>query len=93
MTFKKQKQAIWLMISKGFTFLALDEILLIHENIDKWIHAFFQITQTHLTDRIDDFIILLYGIVDGLLMIKNRRLFLNNKPGLALAITGFILMF
>ena len=54
---------IWLIISAGFLFLALDELALIHESIDKLIHHIFSMEETSLTDRIDDLIIFVYGLI------------------------------
>jgi len=47
----------------GFSFLALDEILSLHENMDKLIHAIFRMKETPWTDHIDDLIVLAYGVV------------------------------
>ena len=63
---------IWQFFAMGFVFCALDELIQIHENIDKFIHWFFQIQETILTDSIDDLIVLSYGII-GLLVIYYFR--------------------
>ncbi len=54
---------IWWLIGIGFVFLALDEALEIHEKLDAAIHAIFRIEETAATDRIDDLLILLYGVI------------------------------
>jgi len=88
----KRKQFIWLIIAIGFVFLALDEKFLIHENLDFWIHQVLNMTETTMTDRIDDFLILLYGLVGLSLLIWKRKEFLNDKNGLILLSFGFLLM-
>lgn len=52
----------WAIISFGFLFLGLDEMLKIHENLDLFIHDFFQIQETANTDRIDSLIVLIYAL-------------------------------
>ncbi len=47
----------WLTISIGLFFLALDDLLGIHEQMDYWIHQLFQLKQTDLSDLIDDLIV------------------------------------
>ncbi len=54
---------LWLIIAAGFVFLAVDEIAGIHEGIDHLIHAFMNMEETGLTDRIDDVIVMAYGLV------------------------------
>lgn len=54
---------VWAIVAAGFLFLAIDEVVEIHEGIDKLIHKVFQIKETGLTDRIDDLIIGVYGLV------------------------------
>lgn len=53
---------LWAIISFGFLFLGLDEMLKIHENLDYFIHDFFQIQETANTDRIDSLIVLIYAL-------------------------------
>ncbi|MEB3287358.1 MAG: hypothetical protein VKJ04_07635 [Vampirovibrionales bacterium] len=66
--FKKIKRLwkaeyIWLLMSWGFLYLAVDELLMIHEIIDKAIHFIFQIQETAITDRLDDVIVLFYALL------------------------------
>ncbi|MEM7721893.1 MAG: hypothetical protein AAF376_05935 [Pseudomonadota bacterium] len=56
-----EPRRIWLIMSAGFLFLALDDALKIHENIDKLIHHVFDMVETAWSDRIDDLIIALYA--------------------------------
>ena len=54
---------IWLLISTGFLFLAADERWEFHEKFDKWLHRFFGMMETGITDRIDDLIIVMYAAI------------------------------
>ncbi len=54
---------IWLIMAIGFLFLAVDELVMLHELMDLVIHWVFQIQESPLTDRLDDFIVLGYGAV------------------------------
>lgn len=53
----------WAIITFGFLFLGLDEMLEIHENLDRLIHNIFQIKETAITDRIDSVIVLVYALI------------------------------
>ena len=54
---------IWALMAAGFLFLAADELFEIHEQVDLAIHSLFAITETNLTDRIDDLLVLLYLVI------------------------------
>ncbi len=73
---------VWLAIALGFGFLALDEGGQIHENLDKLIHSIGNITETPATDRIDDVIILGYGLIGAAVLLVHRAEILRI-PGLA----------
>jgi len=53
----------WGLCCIGFFYLATDEWYMIHENLDFWIHHILHMKETSLTDRIDDLIVLLYGVL------------------------------
>ena len=80
----------------GFLFLGFDEILSIHENIDKFIHFALRMKETAWTDHIDDFIILAYGLA-ALFFIKDfLREFKRHPYMIGLIICGlfsFFMMF
>jgi hypothetical protein len=84
---------IWALIAFGFAFLALDEIFSIHEKIDEFLHWILSIEQTYLTDRFDDVIIVLYGIV-GLILLYWHRDEFRSLPGFVpyLAVGFFFLL-
>ncbi len=62
-SFWRDPSVVWAIIASGFLFLAADEVLRIHENLDKLIHYVFGLKETNLTDRIDDLIVGMYGLV------------------------------
>jgi hypothetical protein len=64
---------IWLLISAGFIFLWLDEAFEFHEGVDRAFHALLRVQQTALTDRIDDIIILVYGMIGAFVLFRYRR--------------------
>ena len=83
----------FLICSVGFVFLGLDEILSLHENIDKLIHHVFFIVETPFTDHFDDFIVLIYGLV-ALFFIKDFiREFRKHPYMIAFLICGFLTFF
>ena len=60
---KKAPQNLWKLIGLGFIYLAIDEIVQIHEGTDWLIHWLFKIEETRLTDSFDDVIVVFYSIV------------------------------
>jgi hypothetical protein len=54
---------VWAVIAAGFVFLAADDAFEIHERLDRIIHSVFLIRETAWTDRLDDAIIAMYGLV------------------------------
>jgi len=84
---------IWLLISIGFLFLALDDLFMIHESLDKKIHHFFNMKETGLSDRIDDFIIGLYGMFGIGTLYVYREEIRNYRQALPFLIYGFVLLF
>lgn len=46
----------------GFVFLAIDELVEVHEHLDEWIHLWLGVRETALSDRLDDMIVALYAI-------------------------------
>lgn len=72
---------IWLLIGAGFVFLAFDEALAIHEKLDELMHSLGGFEETSATDRIDDVIILVYGLIGlGALVMWRREI--TGVPGL-----------
>lgn len=59
----RRAHLIWLLMGLGFLFLAYDDLYKFHEGLDKDIHRTLDMTETSLTDRLDDFIIGIYGLI------------------------------
>jgi hypothetical protein len=54
---------IWVLAAFGFVILSLDEILMWHERLDRFVHEALRIKETALTDRLDDLIVGAYGFI------------------------------
>lgn len=90
--------ALWLIIALGFMFLAIDEIWQLHEGvIQNSIFALFNLKKNFITVRINDFVILLYGLLGVISVyfylpaIKNDRD--RNHRTLQHLTIGFVLLF
>jgi len=83
----------WNFAFFGFFFLALDELVMIHEVGDILIHTVFNIEETGLTDRLDDLFLCSYGII-GLIVLY---LFIGElkkyRAAAPFVVIGFILFF
>ena len=66
---------VWIALAIGFAFLAMDDKFMVHERIDKAIHAAFQWRETKISDRIDDIIVGIYGVIGMIFIISNRKHF------------------
>jgi hypothetical protein len=54
----------WTVAAVGFVYLTLDEVLTIHEEVDRWAHAVMGWDPRHwLTDHLDDAIVAGYGVI------------------------------
>ncbi|MBL7070893.1 MAG: hypothetical protein ISS26_01820 [Candidatus Omnitrophica bacterium] len=83
----------FLICGIGFIFLGLDEILSLHENIDKLIHHVLFIKETTMTDHIDDVIVLIYGLV-AIVFIKDFiREFRKHPYMILMLVCGFLMFF
>lgn len=89
----KSSIAIWGIMSLGFFFLALDDLVQIHEAIDRAIHWIGRIEETGASDRIDDLIVGLYGIIAIGLLVCYRRELKKHYRVLPYVVVGFVLMF
>ena len=89
----KAPHFIWLIIAMGFVYLALDEALMIHENIDWAIHSILGIQKTSITDRIDDVIVGLYGLIALIVLYFYREELNNYSEAFPLFKVGFVLLF
>jgi hypothetical protein len=92
-SFWRSPALIWALISFGFLYLAADEYFLFHESLDYKIHALLGMKETALTDRIDDMIIGLYGIIGLCTIYLYRQEMRKFSRALPFLICGFALMF
>jgi hypothetical protein len=84
---------VWLIISLGFFFLAMDDLFKIHESIDHRIHDLFNLKQTALTDRFDDMIVGLYGLIGIIFLCACREEIKRYRQVFPFLIYGFVLLF
>ena len=88
--------ALWRLGSWSFVYLALDEMCRLHENIDRYLfHKLWGMEETALTDRIDDVIMGVYGIICLYALYKYRQeilRFLSTISYLIAASVGFAAM-
>ncbi|MEM7795797.1 MAG: hypothetical protein AAF579_15260 [Cyanobacteria bacterium P01_C01_bin.118] len=89
----KSPAFIWLLIAFGFVFLAADELLEIHEQLDKWLHTIGNIQETALTDRLDDAIVGGYGMLALGLVYGYRRELKRYRSVFPLMVASFIPLF
>ena len=82
---------VWLLIALGFLFLAVDEVAKVHESLDRFVHRLLQRPETALTDRLDDAILLGYGLVGVAVLYAYRSELLSYRPVLPLVTCGFVL--
>ena len=87
----RQPAFVWLLIAFGFLFLAVDEVAKIHESLDRFAHRLLQRPETALTDRLDDAILLGYGLSGMAVLYAYRSELISYRPVLPLVICGFVL--
>ena len=84
---------VWPVLTAGFLFLAADEIFQIHERTDRLIHIVSGMTETAVTDRIDDIFVGLYGLVGAGVLFAYRREILFVRTAVPMFVAGFVLLF
>ncbi len=85
---------VWAIIAAGFLYFALDDLLLIHENLDRLAHWVFGLEENALSDRLDDLILVFYGLLGVAVLILYRVELLRFRrpwPYLALCLSLFAL--
>lgn len=82
---------LWLLLGLGFVFLALDDALELHEKLDEGIHDLLGLEESGLTDRIDDLIVLAYGLVGAAVLFACRRELLRFRGALRYLALAFVL--
>jgi hypothetical protein len=80
----------WLVACVGFFFLTADELALIHEGADKWLHAQFGWDPDDpITDHLDDAIVILYGLVALVWAFRYRDTLLRLRWATRLLVAAF----
>jgi len=94
----RRLRIVWLTAAAAAFWLALDELLLIHERLDIWLHRgvldpLWGLPTDHpVTDRIDDTIVVLYGVVAAAFLWRERRL-LMRFPAMIACFTAAAALF
>jgi hypothetical protein len=89
----REPRAVWWATSLGFAFLAADDLFKIHENIDSLIHYAFDLEKNGVSDRIDDALVGIYGLVGIGLLIVYRVELKNYGEAIPYLVVGFALLF
>ena len=84
---------IWLLIAIGFAYLAVDEIAMLHENIDYALHSIAGFKESAYSDRLDDAIIGAYGVVGLVVLWKRRHYLMAFSASLPYFASGYFLLF
>ena len=69
------KGLVWIAIAFGCAYLAMDDAFMYHERLDKMIHSLLSWEETSLSDRIDDIIVGIYGVIGIAFIFLNRSCF------------------
>jgi hypothetical protein len=88
----KEPSFLWFLIAIGFFFLSVDELVQVHESVDRSIHDLLGLTETAVTDRLDDVLVAGYGLIGLAVLFVYRHEFRLLRPDFVLIIAGFILM-
>ena len=81
----------WLLLALGFLFLAVDEVALLHESFDRSAHRILGLQETALSDRLDDVIVLGYGVLGVAVLYVYRTELAAYREVLPLVTCGAIL--
>ena len=88
----------WLIITIGLFFLALDDGVGLHEQIDRWLHDLINLEETDISDLIDDLIVggylvlfLIYVATQWQAIKIFRQSFVFFKIGLILSVAMVLL--
>lgn len=85
----KSPKLIWLLMAVGFAFLALDEKVLIHEGLDRMIYHGSGMAYSAFSQRMDDFIVLGYGLIGMGAVYWFRHEILRYKKTITVLCIGF----
>ena len=84
---------VWAIISLGFFFLAMDDLFKIHESLDHRIHEIFNLKETAFTDRFDDMLVGVYGLIGISVLYACRGEIKKYRQVFPFLIYGFVLLF
>jgi len=79
--------AFWALLAAGLLFLAVDEVLFIHERIDWFIHSLLGMEETELSDSLDDAVVVAYACL-GLACLWHYRAELRRYADLKLPVAA-----
>lgn len=82
---------IWPILAVGFLFPAVDEVARLHESFDRLVHLSFGLPETALSDRLDDDIVLGYGVLGVMVLYAYRTELAAYRAVLPLVTCGVIL--
>ncbi len=89
----KSSQILWVIIAMGFIFLALDELIHIHDMFGKQIAQFAFINNPKIASRIDDLIIVVYFSVGIIFLYFFRNEIEKHTKVKPLFLVGFLTLF
>ncbi len=90
----RSKEAwFWFICCAGFLYLSADEGMGLHQKLDFWLHQWLKVHETSLTDRLDDLIVLIYGIIALFVVLKFYRNVWEEKNMGFWLMVGFGLFF
>lgn len=85
---------VWLLMAAGFAFLAVDEVGELHERMDRFIIRGLDLPHNPLTDRLDDAIMMSYGLIGlGVLWIYRKELLAYQRCMRGPMMAGFGCLF
>jgi hypothetical protein len=82
---------LWVLLSCGFVFLAVDEVLMLHERFDRIIHRLLNLEETGVTDRLDDILVGIYGVIGIAVLLMYRVELRVFSERIGLLASGFVL--
>ncbi len=65
--------SLWKLMSWGFFYLALDDLLRIHETFDRVVHKIAGVDSKGITGALDDVLVVVYGIIGMYFLFRYRR--------------------
>ena len=92
-TVEPREYMIWVCLSVGCAILAIDDKFMLHEHLDKSIHAVFKWEETRLSDKIDDVIVGIYGVIGVVFIFLNQRYFWFSQRFMFYAKCSIVLAF